>query len=97
MSITVRLDAGIKSLARTGRQKAISITGRRHKILSSAEPTRTMGPMKESKNPPPPNPTMLSDRGGGGPEWSRRSTSGAPLPSRAIQGVKAIPLYPAKA
>ncbi|GBN80071.1 hypothetical protein AVEN_242822-1 [Araneus ventricosus] len=41
---------------------------------------------------------MLPHRGeGGGPGWNERCTSGIFCPGRVTQGVKAIPLYPAKA
>ncbi|GBM00880.1 hypothetical protein AVEN_257384-1 [Araneus ventricosus] len=46
----------------------------------------------------PPSPIMLPHRGGGGgPGWNGQCTSGVFSPSRVTQGVKAIPLYPAKA
>ncbi|GBM90931.1 hypothetical protein AVEN_190113-1 [Araneus ventricosus] len=45
-----------------------------------------------------PSPIMLPLRGGGGgPGWNGRGTSGVFSPGRATQGVKVIPLYPAKA
>ncbi|GBN02230.1 hypothetical protein AVEN_67120-1 [Araneus ventricosus] len=46
----------------------------------------------------PPSPIMMPHRvGGGGPGWNGRCTSGVFSPGRVTQGVKAIPLYPAKA
>ncbi|GBM28977.1 hypothetical protein AVEN_180106-1 [Araneus ventricosus] len=46
----------------------------------------------------PPSPIMLPHRGGGGgPGWVGRCTSEDFSPGRVTQGVKAIPLYPAKA
>ncbi|GBO46379.1 hypothetical protein AVEN_68248-1 [Araneus ventricosus] len=40
---------------------------------------------------------MLSHSGGGGdPGWNGRCTSGVLSPGRVTQGVKAVPLYPAK-
>ncbi|GBN93813.1 hypothetical protein AVEN_195471-1 [Araneus ventricosus] len=42
-------------------------------------------------------PIMLPHRGrSGGPGWNGRCTSGVFSPGRVTQGVKAIPLYPAK-
>ncbi|GBM44644.1 hypothetical protein AVEN_214178-1 [Araneus ventricosus] len=41
---------------------------------------------------------MLHNRGAGGaPGWNGRCTSGDISPGRVTQGLKAIPLYPAKA
>ncbi|GBL93191.1 hypothetical protein AVEN_42645-1 [Araneus ventricosus] len=55
-------------------------------------------PLVQSKTEFPPSPIMLPHRGGGGgPVWNGRCTSGVFSPGRVIQGVKAIPLYPAKA
>ncbi|GBM79948.1 hypothetical protein AVEN_113364-1 [Araneus ventricosus] len=45
-----------------------------------------------------PSPIVLPRRGGGsGSGWNGRCTSGVFSPRRVTQGVKAIPLYPAKA
>ncbi|GBM71157.1 hypothetical protein AVEN_178880-1 [Araneus ventricosus] len=44
-----------------------------------------------------PSPFMLRHRGGGGgPGWNGRCSSGIFSPGRDTQGVKAIPLHPAK-